>query len=226
MLSSIPAIIQSFQQDFAGTLVYLAMSFAAILLSLIIHENAHGYMALWCGDPTAKMRGRLSFDPRKHLDPIGTISMLFLRIGWAKPVPINPRYFRKYRRDYILVSIAGILANLLLFLISLTVMAVIEKYARAMWLIYPYRFFYILAQMNLGLAVFNLLPIPPLDGFRLVDQFLFNGRLSLNRQTMQIVQIVFLVVCLTGVLGKYLGKIDGAIFDGAYSLICRLFGIG
>ena len=118
MFSNITSIFQNLRTDPGGTIIYLIMFTAGILFSLIIHECAHGYVALKCGDPTAKMMGRLTLDPRKHLDPIGTICMLFLRIGWAKPVPINPRNFRHYRRDYILVSIAGIAVNLLMLFLS------------------------------------------------------------------------------------------------------------
>ncbi len=228
MLSSIPELIQNLRANPVDTLINLLIVFAAILICLMIHECAHGYMALLCGDPTAKLHGRLTFDPRKHLDPVGTLCMLFLRIGWAKPVPINPRYFRKYRRDYILVSCAGIIVNLILFVISTVLMVLFLKYAGIQYLSFPFftgwkkylfTFIYYLAQMNLGLAVFNLLPVPPLDGFRLLDQFAFNGRLSMNRRMMQIVQLVFLVACLTGLLNGLLSRVSGTIFSAVYSAV-------
>ena len=90
----------------------------AVLISLTLHEVAHGYVALKCGDPTARNMGRLSLNPLRHLNPLGTLSMLFLGIGWANPVPVNPRNFRNFRRDDILVSLAGIAMNLLLFLLG------------------------------------------------------------------------------------------------------------
>ena len=94
---------------FALYLLYFAVS---VLLTLILHEIAHGYVAYRCGDPTAKMLGRLSLDPRKHLDPIGTLCLVFLGFGWAKPVPVNPRNFKgNYRRDDFLVSVAAIYSN-------------------------------------------------------------------------------------------------------------------
>ena len=102
---------------FALYLLYFAVS---VLLTLILHEIAHGYVAYRCGDPTAKMLGRLSLDPRKHLDPIGTLCLVFLGFGWAKPVPVNPRNFKgNYRRDDFLVSVAGITVNLTLFILSM-----------------------------------------------------------------------------------------------------------
>ena len=117
LFSGINSFISSLQADPLGTVLEYVFLGVCILLSLILHECAHGYVALKCGDPTAWMMGRLSLNPAKHLDPIGTLCMVFLRVGWAKPVPVNPRNFRHYRRDYILVSIAGIAVNFLLFLI-------------------------------------------------------------------------------------------------------------
>nr|MCR5567011.1 site-2 protease family protein [Clostridiales bacterium] len=100
MFSGITSTLNGLTRDPAGTILTLVYVAVCILFSLILHECAHGYVALKCGDPTAKWMGRLTLDPRKHLDPLGTICMIFMRIGWAKPVPINPRNFRNYRRDY------------------------------------------------------------------------------------------------------------------------------
>ena len=125
MFSHVTGMFQDLMSDPVGTLITLAYIAFCILFSLIIHECAHGYVALKCGDPTAKWMGRLSLDPRKHLDPLGTVCMVFLRVGWAKPVPINPRNFKNYRRDYILVSLAGITVNLAVFLISLLISALL-----------------------------------------------------------------------------------------------------
>ena len=222
MFSNITSIFQNLRTDPGGTIIYLIMFTVGILFSLIIHECAHGNVALKCGDPTAKMMGRLTLDPRKHLDPIGTICMLFLRIGWAKPVPINPNNFRNYRRDYILVSLAGIFANLLVFLLSTVITVLIYKYAEAQWLSYVFQFFLMLAQMNLSLAIFNLLPVPPLDGYRFLDQFVFKGSLSMNRQTMQIIQIIFLVVCISGLLNGLLSTVNSNIFNAVFRFVFRI----
>lgn len=222
LFSNITSIISNFRSDPGGTVLYLAFFAVCILFSLIIHECAHGWVALKCGDPTAKWMGRLTLDPRKHLDPIGTVCMLFLRIGWAKPVPINPRNFRNYRRDYILVSLAGIITNFIIFLISTLICSVIMIHANAAWQRYVFQFFIMLAQMNLSLAVFNLLPVPPLDGYRFLDQFVFKGQLQLNTQTMQIIHIVFLIVCISGTLNGLLTTVNSAIFNTVFSFFIQI----
>ena len=264
MFSSITNFFQNLASDPAGTLIMFLYTAVCILFSLIIHECAHGYVALKCGDPTAKWMGRLTLDPRKHLDPIGTLCMVFLRIGWAKPVPINPRNFRNYRRDYILVSLAGIAVNLLVCILSLVVSALLAKaiwqpemisylgdngqktllinvydssfaatvylgkfdyfaaYARTPWLMYVQRLFLMLAQMNLGLAVFNLLPVPPLDGYRFLDQFVFKGRLAMNPQTMRMIQIVFLLVCFSGLLTGLLTTVNSAVMGALSTVIAMI----
>ena len=103
MFSGITQWFEELTNDPSGTLITLAYVAVCILFSLILHECAHGWVAYKCGDPTAKMLGRLTLNPAKHLDPFGTICMVFLHVGWAKPVPVNPRNFRHFRRDYILV---------------------------------------------------------------------------------------------------------------------------
>ena len=260
MFSGITNFLNGLTKDPAGTIITFLYVCVCILFSLIIHECAHGYVALKCGDPTAKMMGRLTLDPRKHLDPIGTICMIFLRVGWAKPVPINPNNFRNYRRDYILVSLAGIAVNLLMCILSLLISAILAKfiwekelleyfsgmgeksllinvyrgmiansvyagdfsqikeYAQIPWLMYVQRLFLMLAQMNLGLAVFNLLPVPPLDGYRVMDQFVFKGRLNLDMRNMQMIQIIFLIICMSGLLTGLLTTVNSAVM-GAFCTV-------
>ena len=226
LFSGINTFISNLQADPAGTILEYVFLAICILLSLILHECAHGYVALKCGDPTAKMLGRLTLDPRKHLDPVGTLCMIFLRVGWAKPVPINPRNFRHYRRDYILVSFAGIAVNFLLFLIGLAAYVLLAKHIHSysdIWY-YAIQFTVMLAQINIGLAIFNLIPVPPLDGYRILNQFAFGGRLdqSLTPQTMMIIRYAFLALCVTGVLSPALSKLISTVFNFFLTLFLRI----
>ncbi len=156
----------------------------AILLALSVHEWAHGYVAYRLGDPTAKYEGRLTLNPLAHLDPLGTLMFLFVGFGWGKPVPINPRYFRHYRRDTALVSIAGPLSNLMLAIASfLLLLAVAPKgfingdltNMAASGNVLQSFFIDFLGSslfLNLGLMAFNLLPVAPLDGSKVLAAFL------------------------------------------------------
>ena len=226
LFSGINSFISNLQADPLGTIIEYVFLGICILLSLILHECAHGYVALKCGDPTAWMLGRLTLNPAKHLDPVGTICMIFLRVGWAKPVPINPRNFRHYKRDYILVSVAGITVNFLLFLIGLAVSVLIINHVSSYSVIWDYvlQFTVMLAQINIGLAIFNLIPVPPLDGYRILNQFAFGGRLdqSMTPQTMMIIRYAFLALCVTGVLSPALSRVIGSIFSFFLNLFIRI----
>lgn len=156
--------------------VYLA-SFLAVLIVLPCHEFAHAFAAVKNGDETPKYAGRYTLNPFAHFDPLGLVMLILLRFGWAKPVPVNPDNFRNYKKGCIWVSVAGVLANIALAIIFCPVyLLVAEKgilLIKAQWAEYInaliYYFFYSLFYMNIGLFVFNLLPIYPLDGFRLYD---------------------------------------------------------
>lgn len=142
----------------------------ALLYSIISHELGHGYVAYLMGDNTAKNRGRLSLNPLRHIDPIGLFSMLVFKFGWAKPVPINVFNFKKRRLGIFLVSIAGIFVNILSAFIALLIIAVFPDFV----LSHHYFLFFLslIVTYGISLACFNLLPIPPLDGSKIVLSFL------------------------------------------------------
>lgn len=139
-----------------------------LMYSIIIHELAHGWVAYRMGDPTAKWLGRLSLDPRKHLDPFGSIALLIFGFGWAKPVPVNFLNLRDQRKGMIYVSAAGITANTILAFIAFLIMRLTQDYD-----VGPlHTMLYFTARVNIMLAAFNLIPIPPLDGSKILMGFL------------------------------------------------------
>ncbi len=159
------------------TIIYYILSALAMVVILTVHEVAHGYAALKLGDPTARNAGRLSLNPIHHIDPIGAIMMIVFHIGWAKPVPVNLRNMKNPRRDHVIVSLAGPFANLLLALISAFLHLLLTAVFRGVTFDSEFLFslvsnlllfIQIFHIMNIGIAVFNLIPIPPLDGSSLL----------------------------------------------------------
>lgn len=178
------------------TLALLAFYVIAVLSALILHEVAHGLVALWCGDPSAKFAGRLSLNPAKHLDGMGTFCFLLFGFGWAKPVPINPMNFKRHKAGCLLVSLAGIAVNLLLaFVASFFYVLLFET-------VWSYLFMYMML-FNIVFATFNLLPIAPLDGFNLVAALAPNsGYVRFMRQNNLVTLIILMVVIyFTNILG-------------------------
>lgn len=135
-----------------------------LLFSVIIHEVAHGWVAYRMGDPTAKLMGRLTLNPLKHLDPLGTLLLFVVGFGWAKPVPVNFYNLRDRRKGLIFVSAAGIAANIILaFLFQLLFKLLPESYSGVFLVL-----IYFMVQINITLAALNLIPIPPLDGSKIL----------------------------------------------------------
>lgn len=153
--------------NFIQQLIILAPPF---LFALTLHELAHGYVAYQLGDPTAKNAGRLTLNPLKHLDPLGVLAFIIMKIGWAKPVPVNPSYFSNPQKGMLLVALAGPAANVILAIAS----AILAKF----FVMLPFLPLFILQPLvsmlvasvwiNIMLAVFNCLPIPPLDGSKVL----------------------------------------------------------
>ena len=153
----------------------LILSALAVLIALAVHEFSHGYAAYKLGDDTAKIQGRLSLNPIKHLDPFGAVCMLFFHFGWAKPVPINPRNFEEPKRDFALSSLAGPLSNIILgfftaffYLLSFKYYITLDGFSRTLFYNLTY-FLAVFHSVNIGLGIFNLIPIPPFDGSRLIN---------------------------------------------------------
>lgn len=191
----------------------LILSIPGLLIALTFHEFAHGYVAYLMGDNTARYSGRLSLNPMDHLDIWGTLCLLFFRFGWAKPVPINPANFRNYRKGIIAVSLAGPLANFLLALISGIACAILEKFAPVSQIAEFFLMIFLYTQvMNVGLMVFNLIPIPPLDGSKVLMEFLpYRMRYQMYRIE-RYSGIILLGLVWTGVLTPVLSTMASWVY--------------
>lgn len=202
--------------DLQTILTYIVI-YSALLLSLILHENAHGVAALYMGDTTAKDSGRLSLNPLKHLSPLGTLSLLIFHFGWAKPVPINPYNFRKKKLGNFLVSISGVITNFLLAFISLVIFNFVISRVDAN----PYLILFVksMVQYNVLLGVFNLIPLPPLDGSKIVMTFLpdkVNYKLlSVERYT----NMILIALIFTGAISKVVLSMSDFVLKFMYGLL-------
>lgn len=158
----------------SGTVWYFI---PAALICIILHECAHGFAAYKLGDPTAKAMGRLTLNPLKHIEPIGLMLMVLLGFGWAKPVPVDLRYFRRPKRDMAIVGAAGPLMNFLIALVFLLIAAGLEAYVFYMqdindFIQIAYNFCYYTSLLSIGLGIFNLIPFSPLDGSKILGALL------------------------------------------------------
>lgn len=214
-------------------IVQLLLCLPIIFLSLSLHETAHGFIAYKLGDPTARNLGRLTLNPLKHLDPIGFACMILAGFGWAKPVPINTRNFKKPRRDIALSSVAGPASNLILafvfvIILRFTAEPLLTNAVHAelagnaaiadMWW-YLYVFIYLAAQMNVTLAVFNLLPIPPLDGSKILFMFLPPKIYFKIAPYERYISLIFTVLLVTGIVSPVLGTITDYIMQGMFFIV-------
>ncbi|MBS4206834.1 site-2 protease family protein [Bacillus sp. FJAT-50079] len=176
---------------------------AALLIAFTVHEFAHAYTAYKLGDPTAKDQGRLTLNPMQHLDPIGTLLIFIVGFGWARPVPVNRFLLKNKRIGGILVSLMGPISNLLLAIIGTAIIFVLITTGMAASMpSMVMQFFNLFVYLNVLLFVFNLLPLPPLDGYRIVEDLVSPSVRAKMTQYEQYGALVFLILVITP-LGGY-----------------------
>ena len=207
--------------------IYIAV---AALFAIILHEIAHGLVSTWLGDPTPKRQGRLSLNPLKHLDPIGTLCLIFFHVGWAKPVVVNPDYYKNKKRGMALVALAGPLMNFLLAIFSIIIMAIFVKvnaYSNVLIIIYNFLLYF--SVINLGLGLFNLIPIPPLDGSRILGAFLkddtYEQYMKYERYGFIIIAILLALSSLRGNGTSFISELVDIIFKFIFRLVLKIFGV-
>lgn len=209
-----------------GALFGLLASIPGVLIAITFHEFAHGFVAYKLGDNTAKDEGRLSLNPLDHLDPIGTLMLLFAGFGWGKPVHVNPRnYTRKIsmEKGEALVSSAGPIMNILLAIIFTLIYFAVKKYASIAFMsstvggIILLLIFSIIST-NIGLGVFNLIPLPPLDGSKIIMPFLPYKAKEFFVNNEQIFSLIFVVLWVTGIAGIIITPVINWVTTGILSL--------
>lgn len=194
--------------NFPGELSVLLARAIVLFTAITVHECAHGFVAYKLGDPTAKYSGRLTLNPIAHLDIWGALCMLLCGFGWAKPVPINPMYFRDRKRDSAICALAGPVSNVLLALIGVLLAALFDSFV--MFRHYNFmtgfvsQFFRQLISVNIGFAVFNLIPFPPLDGSKVLGAFLPDEKYNKLLMYERLGFPILMILSFTGVIGRIL----------------------
>lgn len=215
-----------------GDLLVLLLTLPGVIVAITFHEFAHAYAAYKLGDDTPKMQGRLNLNPLSHMDPVGFVLLVFAHFGWGRPVQINPRNFdKKYSMSTgeAIVSVAGPLMNFVLAIAFTIIYFAIYKFIPSFVLSQVGWIVMIILQstivVNIGLGVFNLIPLPPLDGSKIFRNFMSYNVKAWFDKYQNVFYIIFLVIWITGLAGTIISPIITFISNGLFSLIGLLFGV-
>ncbi len=208
----------------------ILLNVPAVLIALSVHELAHGWVSVKLGDPTPKNQGRLTLNPLAHLDPIGTLLMIFTGFGWAKPVQINPSYYKDRTKGMAITALAGPLSNLILAFLGMffgvMTAKILTTVGVSMHIIGNIlTFTSVFARLNLGFMVFNLIPFPPLDGFKIFGPIMTRQvYLSILRYE-QYIMYLLMFLSILGVFSTIIGSGVTFFYRIILKAVCNIFGI-
>lgn len=209
--------------NLSGQLQSVLFTAPVMLLAIVCHECAHGWVSYKLGDPTPKQSGRLTLNPFKHLDLAGALCMLFFHVGWAKPVPVNTMYYKDRKKGLIMVACAGPVMNFLIAFLSLLTEGLLMRFGSpssvVIWVLC--QLCYYSAILNIGLALFNLVPIPPLDGSKVLGS-LSAKVFDFYYRYQKYWRIVLLISVFTGILSRPLSILNNRIVNGMWFVVRHL----
>lgn len=208
----------------------ILLTLPAVIIAITFHEFAHAFVADKLGDTTPRSQGRLTLNPLKHLDPVGFVLLMFAHVGWGKPVEINPNNFTSNKSKSAceaLVSLAGPVMNFIIAIISTVIYYALYKYAPAneFAISILITVSYLTAIINIGIGVFNLIPLPPLDGEKIFRHILpYKAQQWLDRNS-YILNMIFLLLWFFGLLGVVVSPVINVIYKGIFTVVSAIFGL-
>ena len=210
--------------DPARFVVQLLFLIPAFLVAVTVHELAHGLVADRLGDPTARVQGRLTLNPLPHIDPLGAVAFLLAGFGWAKPVPVNAYNLRHPRRDMAWIAAAGPLSNFAVAFVGLVAVVLIQRLGLGAFVAEPLGgVLFAVFRFNLALGIFNLIPLPPLDGGHFLPYFLPRASWTTLHQLEQYGPMILLLLVMTGATRYVIGPVMNVVSGIYFSLVQMIF---
>jgi len=213
-------------------LLALLLTLPGVIIAITFHEFAHAYVADKLGDDTPRRQGRVTLNPLAHIDPVGFFMLIFVHFGWGKPVEINPTNFNRKRsmaKQEMLVALAGPLMNIIIALILTIILFAINTFAPSFTITMTGLIISLVLQMaisvNIGLGIFNLIPLPPLDGSKIFINILPYKAKTWFQDNIQIFYIIFVVLWVTNLMGYIISPVISVVSKGIYELVSAIFGI-